>query len=173
MIAEDAGPDDNHHMDMLVRLYALPSIEAELRELAMDGISIIRALPTDRSLVVRWVRKHTSEKAACEAECCFSTPSPTIFIAVKDRRMIGYACYNATAPDFFGPTEVAEEYRGKGIGKALLVASLNALREEGYGYAIIGSVGPAAFYEKCVGAVPIEDSTPGIYSRMLDEIDND
>ena len=44
---------------------------------------------------------------------------------------------------------------------------MHALREEGYGYAIIGSVGPTAFYEKCVGAISIPDSTPGLYSDML------
>jgi hypothetical protein len=34
-------------------------------------------------------------------------------------------------------------------------------------YAIIGGVGPAEFYAKAVGAVPIEGSTPGIYAGML------
>ena len=32
------------------------------------------------------------------------------------------------------------------------------------GYAIIGGVGPAAFYAGVAGAVPIEGSTPGIYA---------
>ena len=37
----------------------------------------------------------------------------------------------------------------------------------GYGYAIIGDVGPSAFYEKTVGAMPIPNSAPGIYAGML------
>ena len=41
------------------------------------------------------------------------------------------------------------------------------MRAEGYGYAIIGGVGPAQFYEKCVGAVLIPDSSPGIYRDFL------
>lgn len=51
---------------------------------------------------------------------------------------------------FFGPTKVLESYQGKGIGKALLLRSLHALKDEGYIYAIIGGIGPARFYEKNV-----------------------
>ena len=81
--------------------------------------------------------------------------------------MVGFACYEATAKDFFGPTGVNPDYRGKGIGKALLLAALHAMRAEGYAYAIIGSAGPTAFYEKEVGAIAIPDSSPGIYKHML------
>jgi len=49
----------------------------------------------------------------------------------------------------------------------LLLRSLRAMRDEGYVYAIIGGVGPAEFYEKCVGATLIEGSTPGIYRDLL------
>ena len=38
---------------------------------------------------------------------------------------------------------------------------------QGYGYAIIGGVGPAEFYAKTVGAIPIEGSEPGIYRGLL------
>ena len=62
-----------------------------------------------------------------------------------------------------------ETQRGRGIGKALLLAALNAMRESGYAYAIIGGVGPAEFYEKAVGAVLIEGSSPGIYRGLLRE----
>ncbi|MGO7726351.1 GNAT family N-acetyltransferase, partial [Rhizobium ruizarguesonis] len=48
-----------------------------------------------------------------------------------------------------------------------LFASLNDLKAMGYAYAIIGAVGPSAFYEKAVGAVPIPNSAPGIYAGML------
>ncbi len=154
-------------MDMLVRLYNLPPLQREIGKMEEMGISVFRALPPNRSLVVNWVRKHTSELAANEAECCFSSPSSTVFIATRNGKILGYACYNATAPDFFGPMEVAEEERGKGIGRALLIAALHALREEGYAYAIIGGIGPAEFYRKCADAVLIEGSDPGIYKWML------
>jgi predicted N-acetyltransferase YhbS len=58
---------------------------------------------------------------------------------------------------------VKESLRGKGLGQALLVASMWALWELGYGYCIIGGVGPADFYHKTVGAELIPGSVPGIY----------
>ena len=61
-----------------------------------------------------------------------------------------------------------EEYQGRGIGKALLLRSLHAMRDEGYQYAIIGGIGPAEFYEKCVGAVLIESSKrKNVYEHFL------
>ncbi|MDQ3474282.1 MAG: hypothetical protein M3447_11150 [Acidobacteriota bacterium] len=57
--------------------------------------------------------------------------------------------------------------QGRGIGKALLLTSLLALREVGYVYGIIGGAGPIEFYEKSVGATIIADSEPGIYTDLL------
>jgi predicted N-acetyltransferase YhbS len=91
----------------------------------------------------------------------------TCFIAVRDQQLLGFACYDATARNFFGPEAVIEEERGRGLGRTLLLAALHAQREQGYAYAIIGGVGPAEFYAKSVGAVPIFGSTPGIYAGML------
>jgi len=56
---------------------------------------------------------------------------------------------------------------GRLPGTALLLATLHAMAAEGYAYAIIGGFGPAEFYSKAVGAVPIAGSTPGIYANML------
>ena len=154
-------------MDMLVSLYSLPSAEEELEKMSKRGIRIIRAFPPNRLQVVEWVKEHSSIYAAGEADCCFKSSNPTIFLAIKNEKIIGYACYNATAPDFFGPTEVIESEQGQGVGRALLIASLQALRDEGYGYAIIGGVGPAEFYKKSVGAIEIEGSSPGLYENML------
>ncbi len=60
-----------------------------------------------------------------------------------------------------------EEERGRGVGRALLLACLWGLREMGYVYGIIGGVGPAEFYERAVGATLIPDSTPGVYADPL------
>jgi hypothetical protein len=53
-----------------------------------------------------------------------------------------------------------------GIGSALLLATLHDMRSKGYGYAIVGNADNIGFYQ-AVGAVEIEDSTPGFYSGML------
>jgi len=64
---------------------------------------------------------------------------------------------------------VREDYRGRGIGKALLLTCLHAMFKQGYAYAAIGQVGPTEFYRKAVGATIIEDSEPGIVRGRLTE----
>jgi predicted N-acetyltransferase YhbS len=86
---------------------------------------------------------------------------------VKEGRVVGFACHDATCRNFFGPTGVAPEARKGGVGTGLLFACLEAMREQGFGYAIIGGVGPADYYAKTVGAVPIAGSEPGVYRGLL------
>lgn len=90
-------------------------------------------------------------------------PSPTCLLAVQQRVIVGFACYNATAKGYFGPTGVLREAQEQGIGTALLLTSLLAKWDEGYGYAIIGWPARSAmgFYAKTVQAQVIEDSSPG------------
>ena len=154
--------------DMLVNLRTLDDYRAIIEALKKEGIEIFRAIAPDKFRVIDWVREHSTPSAAAECDVCFSHTPVSLFIAVKASKIIGYACYNATAPNFFGPTKVLDEYQGKGIGKALLLRSLHALRDEGYQYAIIGGVCPIPFYEKCVGAAVIESSMEHtIYNDFL------
>jgi hypothetical protein len=41
------------------------------------------------------------------------------------------------------------------------------MKLKGYGYAIIGWVGPAAYYAKAMGAVGIPDSTPSVWKTWV------
>ena len=154
--------------DMLVNLLDITDCQQEVECLKEEGIEVFRAIAPDKFRIVEWVKEHSSRNAAGECDVCFANRPISCFIAAKGSKIIGYACYNATAPDFFGPTKVLEEYQGKGIGKALLLRSLHAMREEGYQYAIIGGVGPVKFYEKAVGAVVIESSKrKNVYEHFL------
>lgn len=158
--------------DMLVNLLEVDDYHNIVEQLKEDGIEIFRAIAPDKLRIVDWVKEHSSRNAAGECDVCFSNKPISCFIAAKGSKILGYACYNATAPDFFGPTRVSEECQGKGIGKALLLRSLHAMKEEGYQYAIIGGVGPITFYEKCVGAVVIESSKKhNVYEHFLASIE--
>lgn len=158
--------------DMLVNLLAIDNYHEEVDRLKEEGIEIFRALAPDKIRITEWVKEHSSVSAAGECDVCFSNRPISCFIAAKGSQILGYACYNATAPDFFGPTRVADEFKGKGIGKALLLRSLNAMKDEGYVYAIIGGIGPAEFYEKCVNAVLIESSKEkNVYEHFLAAIE--
>ena len=152
--------------DMLVRLYALPDLAPALAHCAAHGVTIRPALGAEKSAVVAWVHQHFPG-AAAEVDVALCRLPATCFIAVRAQQMLGFACHDATAPNFFGPEGVATGARGQGIGRALLLATLHAQRAQGYAYAIIGGVGPAAFYAKTVGAMDIAGSTPGIYAGML------
>lgn len=148
---------------MLVRLYALPSPEPALARAARQGVQIRRPEPSQREAVVRWVRTTFSRGWAAECETAFSFTPAACWIAVRDVALLGFACHDCTRRNFFGPAGVDPTARGLGLGAALTLATLASMRDEGYAYAIIGGVGPAAFYTKVAGAMPIEGSTPGIY----------
>ncbi|MCA1553291.1 MAG: GNAT family N-acetyltransferase [Chloroflexi bacterium] len=153
--------------DMLVKLYELPDANDDVPRLRALGVEVRRAIATEKHLVVQWVREQFNEHWASECEVTFAHEPVSCFIAVQKNRVLGFACYDASLRNFFGPTGVDPNERGRGVGRALLVAALQAMRAAGYGYAIIGGVGPAEFYAKCVGATLIPDSSPGIYKGML------
>jgi GNAT superfamily N-acetyltransferase len=102
-----------------------------------------------------------------EVEVAFSRQPVSIWLAQRGNDILGFACYETTAKNFFGPTGTLESERGKGIGKILLIKSLESLRELGYAYAVIGGVGPSDFYEKAVGAKIIEGSEVSIYENLI------
>ena len=154
-------------MDMLVKLYELPNSHAAYERLRPSGITMRRALAPEKHKVAAWVRNTFSEPWASEVEVAFSRQPVSCFIAIQHGKIVGFACHDATCRNFFGPTGVEPGSRKSGIGAALLFACLEAMQQQGFGYAIIGGVGPADFYTKTVGAVAIEGSAPGIYRGLL------
>ncbi len=154
--------------DYLVKLYALPPLEPALKRIEVNGFELRRALAPEKSIVVDWVRTVFAPNWGDECDVSFSGRPVSCFLVTRDGTLVGFACYDATCKAFFGPTGVVEEVRGKGLGVALLLSALHAMRHEGYAYAIIGAGGGAEeFYRKTVGAIPIEGSSPGIYRGML------
>ncbi len=153
--------------DLLVKLYTLPDLMPEITAMQQQGIDVRRSLAPEKHLVVRWVREHFDQTWANETEVAYSNHPVSCYIATQQGEMLGFACYDATSRNFFGPTGVDETQRGKGIGRALLIACLHDMRAHGFGYAIIGAAGPVDFYVRAVGAIPIADSSPGIYRGVL------
>lgn len=81
--------------------------------------------------------------------------------------MTGFACYDSTLKGFFGPIGVDDSAHKKRLGSALLIRTLEAMRDAGYGYAAIGWAGPVEFFRKTVGATVIEGSEPGVYKNLV------
>ena len=157
--------------DYLVKLYDLPDVSGVLARLEKEGIRILRPKSFQKTFVLDFIRKRWHRNWADECDGCFSKLPINCFMAVKDKKVIGFSCYDTTMKGFFGPTGVCEKFRGIGIGKALCVKALEAMHHEGYGYAIIGG-GIDGFYVKAVNAIPIEGSSPGVYDCKLEDEEN-
>jgi predicted N-acetyltransferase YhbS len=153
--------------DMLVNLLRLPPAGEALEELRAAGLIVRRARPWELTQVREFVRNNFSQAWADEISVGLVRQPSTVFVALRDGRPVGFAAYECTCRNFFGPTGVVESERGRGVGRALLLAALGGLRELGYAYAVIGGVGPAEFYERAVGARLIPDSSPGVYADPL------
>ena len=150
---------------MLVNLLKLPPLD--FNKLEKAGVNIRRAQPFEITPVRDFIETNFSVTWADEISIGFANKPVTVYIATRAGRVIGFAGYECTRKAFFGPTGVVESERGRGIGKALMVASLWGLRELGYVYGIIGGVGPMEFYREAVGAIVIPESEPGIYTDLL------
>src|SRR2546427_13027964 len=124
--------------DLLVNLLKLPPLAPALEAMACAEIAIRRAQPFEVSKVRDFVEKNFSVSWADEISVGFANKPVSVYIAIKDKEVVGFAAYECTRRSFFGPTGVAEAMQGRGIGKALLVACLWGLRELGYVYGIIG-----------------------------------
>lgn len=154
-------------IDMIVNLLELPDSKELYAKIDEQGITLRRARAYERHIVAEWVGEHFSPKWVSEVKVAMSRQPVSCFIATRDKKILGFACIETTAKGFYGPTGVGEEARGTGIGKALLFKTMEALRESGYVYGVIGGVGPREFYEKACNAREIPGSDPGIYTDIL------
>lgn len=155
--------------DMLVKLYKVEDCPELIKKLEDKDIHIVRVLSPDKYKVLDFIEQTFGKGWRSECEAGFYNTPVSVFAAVSDKKVIGFACYDATAKGFFGPFGVDPEYRRMGIGKALMIKCMLSMREYGYGYAIVGWAASSAkhFYENAVGAVEIPDSFPGVYSRFI------
>ena len=150
-------------MDYIVNLYELDLDNVE----CLSGLKIVRSLSPNSDRVLEFIKNNFSEGWVSEAKSAVYKTNPTCMIAIDDGEIVGFACYDATAKGFFGPTGVNETYRGKKVGRDLLLKTLQAMKYDGYGYAIIGWAGEHAikFYEKNANAKPLYNKH-SVYDRL-------
>ena len=160
--------------DMLVNLYNLPYTMRDVidleEKLAESNILIKRALSPNRKEILSFIQKQFGDGWEGEAAVALGRCPSGVYIALQNKQVVGFACYDATAKGFFGPTGVDNTLRGKQVGTALLYKCLYAMRQDGYAYAIIGWVdGAEKFYEKQAGAFIIPDWEQGrsVYSQLI------
>ena len=153
--------------DMLIKLYDLENDWQFLKGQQALGIDIRKPIGPEKHGVIAWVADHFSDGWASETDVALSNSPATCFVAAKNARIVGFACYDATALGYFGPIGVAKSHRRKGTGTALMTACLLEMKLKNYGYAIVGAVKDKNYYKKAIGAIEIPDSSPGIYGSQI------
>jgi len=154
--------------DLIVNLYEKDYLKDTNISLKNDEIKIKRILSPNADNLVSFVSRHFSSGWASEVKAGIYKPHPTCFVATHNGEIIGFACYDATAKGYFGPTGVNPEYRGNNVGQVLLLTTLEAMKEAGYGYAVIGGVSEKVqgFYAKYVNFLKYEVK-PDLYNRLI------
>lgn len=150
--------------DMIVGLTNLPTYSVE------EKVKIKRAFVGDKNTILTFVQQNFQENWVGEVEHALMQEVGKCFIATENGKVLGFACFDSSAKGFFGPMGVLESERNRKIGKALLIRTLQAMKEYGYGYAIIGWVSDAElFYRKAVSAEFIKNGNPenSVYSNLI------
>ncbi len=147
--------------DMLVRLYAVDEVPT------VAGVTVRRPLMPERHRVLDWIGERFSPGWVSECAGAFALRPIACIIAVREEELLGFGVYDSTALGVMGPFGVTEAARGTGIGRAICLAIAHEMQGRGYQYAVIGRVGPKAFYERTLGATEIADTEPGMYRGML------
>jgi hypothetical protein len=153
--------------DYLVKLYELPDLREGALLLEQAGVRVRRPMAYEKHLVTGWVLEHFGQGWASECEMAFSGHPVTCHIATRAAEIVGFACYDCTCRGFFGPIGVREDARVGGVGRALLLACLDAMARAGYGYAVVGGAASSDFYTRSVGVWEIPGSSPGVYTDRL------
>ncbi len=149
--------------DMLVKLYALPGRDPR----KPADVVVRRALAAERPVVVPWVHRQFGAGWAAECEGVFGRLPVSCFIALQGGEPVGFCVYDSTARGMLGPIGVAPSQRHRGVGRAMLLASLEAMHAAGYAYAVVGWVQSENFFRRTVGAMPIPGSEPGLYAGIV------
>ncbi|MCA1054493.1 GNAT family N-acetyltransferase [Rossellomorea aquimaris] len=122
----------------------------------VPSVNIRQASTEDREDVVSFVRSRFGEEWGRTIQNGFSTPSGgiPIFIAEEDGELIGFAAFDVylKKKGVYGPMGVIPEHRESGVGKKLLYAALNEMKNQDYMYAVLKEAGPVEFYEKVCDA---------------------
>lgn len=147
---------------------------SELR-IGTETIQIRRAEPREYLAIVEWIRAEFGRGWASEMSYAFRATPPGCLIAVRksrteklSHRLAGGMSYSTSAPGFTASTVVHPALRGHGIELAdeLVLATLRALRSDGFDYAIFGGVSRRiALLRAYCQAWTIRGSCPGIFRK--------
>jgi predicted N-acetyltransferase YhbS len=149
--------------DLLVPLYGLPEI------VIPHGFAVRKPMASEALDVQRWISNNFSAGWASEVMPALCRTPASMFIAVDSSsgKPAGFCAWDCTALGFLGPVGTSADCRSMGVGGALVLSTYHAMRQQGYGYAIVGDAGPTGFFMKISRAIEIEHSKPGVYQTRI------
>lgn len=159
IVADDEGARRFFHLHGYERLAEEP---VDLRVTLVDnpligdsaGPAVRRARADEREKVLDFVERRFGRAWRLEASRAFDHEKPALFMAEQEGQMVAFSAHDANnrGLGFFGPAGVAEEMRGRGIGREALLASLRDLRRMGFSETIIAWSAAPEFYRRVCGA---------------------
>jgi mycothiol synthase len=113
-----------------------------------------RAAADDCLRVIEFVRSRFGSIWAFETRPVFRRERPTVVVAERDDEIVGFSawCANNAALGTYGPSGVAPEARGRGIGSLLLEETLHQMYQDGFRSVLIQWAAALPFYEIVAGA---------------------
>jgi len=145
--------DRSARVDMRVDLAGADlDTDREERSLARQGLILKRATLNEIEPTAEFAGENFSEAWRHEVRDSSRFSEPPLHIALDGDRVIGFAAYDVAGPGRFGPTGTHPDYLRRGIGSALMKASLRDMRDRGDTMAEICWVGPIGYYTRSVGA---------------------
>ncbi|MBQ6318874.1 MAG: PIG-L family deacetylase [Lachnospiraceae bacterium] len=122
--------------DILIKLNSFKEDHGIYDRLLEQGIQIKRAMPCDLAPLQEFIRDNFGKSWA--DEILPAVINGSCFIAVRDKKIVGFNCAQATAKGFVGPAGTLSSVRRMGIHRALLQRCLRYMIEHNYRYAVAG-----------------------------------
>ena len=160
------APKATYMQDLLVPLYNLPQPPSPLSDITVRSV-----FSAESERATAWVKQNFGQGWASEFKYAANQSPVSAYLAIKDKSILGFACFNTAAKGCFGPTGTLESARGQGIGTQLLFRALQDMRAQGFAYAVIAAAGPVEYYERLVGAVQFEGGAPGFLGSITPKED--
>jgi len=142
-----------YNMDLALDGFTFRSDEGVAR-LAAAGIAVRRGRPEDALAVAGHAERLWPKVWVRETATALHRDPPPIFLALRDRRVIGFAAHGIHRPSLYGPIATDPAEQGHGIGAVLSGLCLEDMAARGVRTAQIGWVAETAipFYSRTAGA---------------------
>ena len=126
---------------------------AEADDLLSAGFTLRRGTAEDAKALRGFCTDTGYGGWADETTLALADPLPGVHLCTQDGRITGFAAHGIVGPRHFGPMLTEKRYRGKGIGRVLLLRCLEDLSAAGLSWSEIVWTGPILFYARGCGAM--------------------